>query len=71
MGSTIIQNCIFLSLNDSIVGVTNNQMMVTGNTSFNTNPLGKSVDLHGVGRMVYGNNFWDIPPTSLLPLISN
>jgi hypothetical protein len=71
MGSTIIQNCVFNSFNDSIVGTTNNQVMVTGNTSFNTNAKGKSVDLKGTGSMVYVGNFWDVPPTSLLPIISN
>lgn len=71
MGSTIIQNSVFTSLNDSIVGTTNNQVVVTGNTSFNTNPTGKSVDLKGTGLMVYTGNFWDVPPTALLPIISN
>jgi hypothetical protein len=71
MGRTIIQNCVFNFMNESIIGVTNNQVMVTGNTSFNSNPGGKSVDVRGTGSMVYGNNFWDIPPTALLPFISN
>jgi hypothetical protein len=71
MGSTIIQNCVFNFLNDSIVGTTNNRVVVTGNTSFNTNATGKSVDLHGTGSMVYVGNYWDIPPTALLPIISN
>jgi hypothetical protein len=71
MGSTIIQNCVFDFLDDSIVGTTNNRVVVTGNTSFNTNSSGKSVDLHGTGSMVYVGNYWDIPPTALLPIISN
>ena len=71
MGSTIIQNCIFNFLNDSIVGVTNNRVVVTGNTSFNTNSTGKSVVLRGTGSMVYVGNYWDVPPTALLPIISN
>ncbi len=71
MGTTIIQNCVFNFMTESIVGVTNNQVILTGNTSFNTNPNGRSVDLHGTGSMVYGNNFWDIAPTALLPFISN
>jgi hypothetical protein len=71
MGDTVIQNCIFNSLNDSIVGTTNNRVMVTGNESFNTNHSGKSVDLRGTGKMVYTGNFWDVPPTALLPFISN
>jgi hypothetical protein len=71
MGSTIVQNCEFDFLNDSIVGTTNNRVVVTGNTSFNTNGSGKSVDLRGTGRMVYAGNFWDVPPASLLPIVSN
>jgi hypothetical protein len=71
MGSTIIQNCVFNFLNDSIVGTTNNRVVVTGNTSFNTNSSGKSVDLRGTGSMVYVGNYWDVPPTALLPIISN
>lgn len=71
MANTVIQNCVFNFMNESIAGVTNNQVMVTGNTSFNSNTGGKSVDLRGTGSMVYGNNFWDIPPTALLPFISN
>jgi hypothetical protein len=71
MGSTIIQNCVFNFLNDSIVGTTNNRVVVTGNTSFNTNGSGKSIDLHGTGSMVYVGNYWDVPPTALLPIISN
>jgi hypothetical protein len=71
MGNTVIQNCVFNSLNDSIVGTTNNRVMVTANTSFNTNTGGKSVDLKGSGKMVYVGNFWDVPPTALLPFISN
>lgn len=71
MGSTIVQNCVFGSLHDSIMGTTNNRVVVTGNTSFNTNSSGRSVDIHGTGRMVYGDNFWDVPPTALLPIISN
>ena len=30
MGSTIVQNCVFNLLNDSIVGTTNNRVVVTG-----------------------------------------
>ncbi|HEX8896466.1 MAG TPA: hypothetical protein VF783_24325 [Terriglobales bacterium] len=71
MGNTIIQNCVFNSLNDSIIGTTNNRVVVTGNTSFNTNPSGRSVDLRGTGKMVYVGNYWDVPPTALLPIISN
>lgn len=71
MGSTIVQNSIFSFLNDSIMGITNNRVVVTGNTSFNTNSSGKSVDLRGAGSMVYGVNFWDVPPTALLPIVSN
>jgi len=71
MGSTIIQNCVFNFLNDAIVGTTNNRVIVTGNSSFNTNSSGKSVDLHGTGSMVYVGNYWDVPPTALLPIISN
>ena len=71
MGSTIVQNCVFEFLNDSIVGTTNNRVVVTGNTSFDTNSSGMSVDLRGTGRMVYEGNYWDVPPTALLPVISN
>jgi hypothetical protein len=71
MASTIIQNCVFNFMNDSITGITNNQVMVMGDTSFNTNSAGKSVDLRGTGSMVYVGNYWDIPPTALLPIISN
>jgi hypothetical protein len=71
MGSTVIQNCIFNSLNDAIVGITNNRVMVTGNTSFNTNSSGQSVNLRGTGKMVYSGNFWDVPPKALLPIVSN
>jgi hypothetical protein len=71
MGSTFVQNCVFNFMNDSIVGVTNNQVIVTGNTSFNTNSGGKSVDLRGPGGMVYVGNYWDVPPTALLKMISN
>lgn len=70
MGNTVIQDCVFNSLNDAIVGVTNNQVMVTGNTSFNTS-TGHSVNLRGTGKMVYSENFWDVPPTALLPIVSN
>jgi hypothetical protein len=55
---------VFNSLNDSIVGTTNNRVMITGNESFNTNHGGKSVDLRGTGKMVYAGNFWDVPPTA-------
>jgi hypothetical protein len=71
MVSTIIQNCVFNSLNDSITGTTNDKVMVTGNTSVNTNPTGRSVHLRGTGSMVYVGNFWDVPPTSLLPIATN
>lgn len=71
MGWTIVQDCIFNFLTDSIVGTTNNRVVVTGNTSFNTNRGGKSVDLRGTGKMVYGGNYWDVPATALLPIISN
>jgi hypothetical protein len=67
MGVTIIQNCAFSSLNDAIVGTTNNRVVMTGNTSFNTNSSGKSVDLRGTGKMVYVGNYWDVPPTALPP----
>jgi hypothetical protein len=69
MGRTIIQNCAFSFLNSSIAGTTNNLVVVTGNTSFNTN--GKSVDLRGTGKMVYTGNYWDVRPTALLPIVSN
>jgi len=59
------------ALNDSITGTTNNRVMLTGNTSFNTNSSGRSVDLRGTGSMVYVGNFWDVPPTALLPIASN
>jgi hypothetical protein len=71
MGSTIVQNCVFNYLDDSIVGTTNNRVVVTGNTSFNTNAGGQSVNLRGTGKMVYVGNYWDVPPTALLPSISN
>ena len=71
MGSTIIQNCVFNFLDDSISGTTNNRVVVTGDTSFNTNSSGKTVDLRGTGKMVYESNYWDVPPTALLPIISN
>jgi hypothetical protein len=71
MGSTIIQNCVFNFLMDAITGTTNNRVVVTGDTSFNTNSSGKSVDLRGSGKMVYVGNYWDVPPTALLPIISN
>jgi hypothetical protein len=48
-----------------------NRVVVTGNTSFNTNSTGKSVDLLGTGSMLYVGNYWDVPPTALLPIISN
>ena len=62
MGNTIVQNSVFNFLNDSITGTTNNRVMLTGNTSFNTNSTGRSVDLKGTGSMVYVGNFWDVPP---------
>ncbi len=71
MGNTIIQNCVFNFMNSSITGVTNNQVMLTGSTSFNTNPGGRSVDLRGTGNMVYVGNFWDVAPKALLPIVSN
>ena len=71
MGNTIVQNCVFNFMNDSITGTTNNRVMLTGSTSFNTNSNGKSVDLRGTGHMVYVGNFWDVPPTALLPIVSN
>jgi hypothetical protein len=71
MGSTIIQNNVFNFFNETIVGTTNNRVVVTGNTSFNTNSSGESVDLRGTGSMVYTGNYWDIYPTALLPFISN
>jgi len=61
MDSTIVQNCVFDFLKDSIVGITNNRVVVTGNTAFNTNVSGKSVDLRGTGGMVYVGNYWDVP----------
>jgi hypothetical protein len=71
MGSTFVQNCVFNFMNDSVVGITNNQVMLTGNTSFNTNTGGKSVDRRGPGSMVYVGNYWDVPPTALLHIVSN
>ena len=71
MVSTIIQNCVFNFLNDSITGLSNTQAIVSGNTSFNTNSGGESVNLRGTGSMVYVGNFWDVPPTSLLKIVSN
>ena len=71
MGSTIIQNCVFNFMNDSITGTTNNRVILTGSTSFNTNKSGKSVDLKGTGYMVYVGNYWDVPPTALLRIVSN
>ena len=71
MAWTIVQDCVFNFLNDSITGTTNNRVMVTGNMSFNTNSRGKSVDLRGTGKMVYFGNYWDVPPTALLPNLSN
>jgi hypothetical protein len=71
MGSTIIQNCGFNFLNDSISGIRNNRAILTGSTSFNTNKSGTSVDLRGTGSMVYVGNYWDVPPTALLRIVSN
>lgn len=71
MGRTIVQDCIFNFLNDLITGITNNRVVLTGDTSFNTNGSGRSVDLLGTGYMVYVGNFWDIPPTALLKIVSN
>ena len=71
MGSTIIQNCVFAFMNDSIAGSTNNRVILTGSTSFNTNNSGTSVDLRGTGSMVYVGNYWDVPPTALLRIVSN
>jgi hypothetical protein len=71
MGWTIVQDCVFNFLNDSIIGTTNNRVVVTGNSSFDTNSHGKSVDLRGTGKMVYVGNSWDVHPTALLPISSN
>ena len=71
MGGTIVQNCVFNFMNDSITGTTNNRVVLTGSTSFNTNSNGKSVDLRGTDNMVYVGNFWDVPPTALLQIVSN
>ena len=71
MGKTIIQNCEFNSFNDSIAGTTNNRVMLTGDTSFNTYKPGQSVDLRGTGGMVYAGNYWDVSPAALLKIISN
>lgn len=71
MGYTIIQNCEFNSFNGAIIGTTNNRVVLTGNTSFNTGKSGQSVDLQGTGGMVYIGNYWDVPPTALLRIISN
>jgi hypothetical protein len=71
MGSTIVQNCVFNFMNDSITGTTNNRVVLTGSTSFNTNKSGISVDLKGTGYMVYVGNYWDVPPTALLRIVSN
>jgi hypothetical protein len=71
MGNTVIENCTFNFMNDSITGVTNNRVMLIGNESANTNPGGKSVNLTGTGKMAYGGNFWDVVPTSLLVIGSN
>lgn len=68
---TIVQNTIFNFLDDSITGTVTGRVVLTGNTSFNTSKNGKSVQLKGTGNMVYGDNFWDVPPTSLLPTITN
>lgn len=71
MGNTVIENCTFNFMNDSITGVTNNRVMLIGDESANTNPGGKSVNLTGNGKMAYGGNFWDVAPTSLLAIGSN
>ena len=71
MGSTIVQNCVFNFMNDSITGTTNNKVILTGSTSSNSNSTGKSVDLRGTGYMVYVGNYWDVPPTALLRIVSN
>jgi hypothetical protein len=71
MGNTIIQNCVFSFMNDLITGTTNNRVILTGNTSFNTTNSGPSVDLRGTGSMVYVGNYWDVPPTALLRIVSN
>lgn len=71
MVETVVQNSVFNFFNESISGITNNKVMLMGNMSFNTNNGGISVDLKGAGRMVYVGNFWDVPPTALLPFISN
>jgi hypothetical protein len=71
MVNTIVQNCVFNFMNDSIIGTTNDEAVVTGNISLNTNAGGKSVDLRGTGYMVYVGNYWDVPPTHLLRIVSN
>lgn len=71
MGSTIVQNCAFNFMNDSITGTTNNKVILTGSTSSNSNSTGRSVDLRGTGYMVYVGNYWDVPPTALLRIVSN
>lgn len=71
MGNTVIENCTFNFMNDSITGVTNNRVMLIGNESLNTNAGGESVDLRGTGRMAYGGNFWDVAPSALLANGSN
>jgi hypothetical protein len=63
MGRTIVQNSIFNYLNDSITGTTNNRVVLTGNTSFSTNRSGVSVNLTGSGKMVYGDNYCELPPS--------
>jgi hypothetical protein len=71
MGATVVENCNFNNLNDSITGVTNNRVILIGNMSAGTNQGGTSVNLKGTGKMAYGGNLWDVPPTSLLPIASN
>jgi len=71
MGYTVVQDCVFDGFESIISGTTNNRVVLTGNTSFNTLPGGTSVDLKGSGKMLYSANLWDVPPASLLPRESN
>jgi hypothetical protein len=70
-GSTVVQNSVFSDLNDSIAGITNSRIVLTGNSSFHTDSSGKSVDLRGTGSMVSDGNYWDMPPAALFPIILN
>jgi hypothetical protein len=40
MGKTIVQNCAFNFFNGAITGATNTRVLLTGNTSFNSNKPG-------------------------------